>query len=692
MIVYVYYHFFVSGADKPKAESEVDERILSEALKEGVVKCKTMTVAITGHAGVGKTSTLRYILDEDPPETRNSTSVIDGPFRAVSISHQAAVTGHKLKQISDGSILRILFNARQEPDPQVHVVKEPHTDQVVQGNQQGATAGSTNQLAEDIDRLIPELTQHFQNSPGDVSKAEFFFFLDSGGQPEYQEIFPSLVENLHVNIVVVNLSEGLEKHPTTELFKNGKCIGKHVSRYSNKEILRNSIHTTQNLQTEYRTLVIGTHVDDPNSEKNKKEINKELQEMLDQGEVNENELICYHGSSIIFPINAMERKHDREIQTIRNKLLKCMEKVNETEVPIRWFGLRQLLCIYCKQHQRNLQIVSKKTYKETAKKLKIEDRSQKDALKNALRFLRKHKLLLYFPDGSDNLPELVFCEPQPLLKPINDLVQGAYYASSADPTCNYHPEGKEVQVYGLLAKESRELREMGIVPKDFFQADDLKSQFNDLFTLDEFFRIATHLGIAAKSTNERYMFPFLLDDLGREEVQEFRDHCEPYPLLVYFDDDAAPQKGTFTTLITNLIKDHQWKELEPPKDMRKPKSLRPHKDEKYKRSYRNCMQFHLDGKCGSVVLIKPHAGNYFEVHTIDSESNSAVDIKNNVFKALPNAKPGFFCETCKGGQHLAKLMPAEGNVRCLMTSKPIEVSCCAAYHKWMDASSRPPGT
>ena len=668
------------GDEQSKAESEADKRMLKEALKEGVVKCKTMTVAITGHAGVGKTCTLRYILHKDPPDTRNSTGIIDGPFRAASVSHQATIEGHQLEEVSDGDILVKLFNAQQksgksdsqqveaeivtmeeakQSTTQEESTKQAHLDD--QSEAEGMNVQSTNALEGqniDIDALIDELIQPMEGTPGDERKVELFFFLDSGGQPEYREMFHSLVPNVHMHIVVVNLSEGLDEYPHTQLFKAGELVGKHDSRYTNREIFKNSLLATHNdyqdsSSPDLTTLIIGTHMDHKNSKENLKEFNKELDKMVPQI-LTEEQLICYTRDDKLFPIDAMSRNHDKVVKVVRKTILQRMDQVGEISIPIRWFALRQLLCVYCRRKRTNLSVISNEECKEIAKNIKIEG----EALKSALRFLRQHNLILYFPEIQADLPEILFCEPQSLLNPINDLVQGAYCTQSL------HPDGKEVRFEGFSHKKFKDLEKMGIITGEFFQG--LDNRFNDLFTLDEFFRIATHLGIAAEITDERYIFPCLLGDLDREEIEKIRDRSDPHPLLVNFG-DSAPQNGTFTTLIANLIERHQWKPQE-------------------KTSHRNCMRIQLRDECCAITLIKSHTCKYFEVHTDEMESDSLCRIRQDVFNALPKTAPkahaAFFCEECAGARHLATFSPDKGIFQCSKTKKINTVDSCSGYLKW----------
>ena len=52
-------------------------------MKKGYVECKSTTCAVTGAAGSGKSHTMYLALNEDPPDIRQSTGLLE-PVRALS--------------------------------------------------------------------------------------------------------------------------------------------------------------------------------------------------------------------------------------------------------------------------------------------------------------------------------------------------------------------------------------------------------------------------------------------------------------------------------------------------------------------------------------------------------------------------------------------------------------------------------
>ena len=53
--------------------------MLRSALKEGHVKVKWTKQSVSGPPGSGKSSFMKLLLNEDPPEYHDSTSVVDVP-------------------------------------------------------------------------------------------------------------------------------------------------------------------------------------------------------------------------------------------------------------------------------------------------------------------------------------------------------------------------------------------------------------------------------------------------------------------------------------------------------------------------------------------------------------------------------------------------------------------------------------
>ena len=114
----------VPGNKLPDAEQLFQEAMkrghvmLQEAMKRGHVMCRTLNYAVTGAAGTGKSHTVSLILNEDPPEERHSTGLLNSPIRAISSSLAVGSNldseAPTLRRAKEGDILDILaISAKQ---------------------------------------------------------------------------------------------------------------------------------------------------------------------------------------------------------------------------------------------------------------------------------------------------------------------------------------------------------------------------------------------------------------------------------------------------------------------------------------------------------------------------------------------------------------------------------------------------
>ena len=95
-----------------------DIQLFQEAMKRGHVMCRTLNYAVTGVAGTGKTHTVSLILNEDPPEERHSTGLLNSPIRAISSSLAIGSNPNSemptLRRAKEGELLDIMaISAKQ---------------------------------------------------------------------------------------------------------------------------------------------------------------------------------------------------------------------------------------------------------------------------------------------------------------------------------------------------------------------------------------------------------------------------------------------------------------------------------------------------------------------------------------------------------------------------------------------------
>ena len=282
-----------------------------EAMENGYVECTITTCAVTGAAGSGKSHTMYLALNEDPPDVRQSTGLVE-PVRALSNVVGSSESGSsEWNRVDEDKLLGIVAGAtsvanaeeqpavQTSPSPPTHSTTEESTNEEslstpsplatpsrsnsytpqdmpsslpfqaevlsTHGTKmQPESSSKSEQISKsEIHRLASEADISEQVSESElpshtevvdeqlmklagllkkpvgkrrVTKLDFLYFLDSGGQPQFHELLPSFVPNLSTILFVLKLSEKLSQHPVIEYYQEGKSACSYQSPYSHEQI------------------------------------------------------------------------------------------------------------------------------------------------------------------------------------------------------------------------------------------------------------------------------------------------------------------------------------------------------------------------------------------------------------------------------------------------------------------------
>jgi len=105
-----------------------DKEYFEEAMENGYVECTMTTCAVTGAAGSGKSCTMYLVLNEDPPDLRQSTGLVE-PVRALSTVVGAAESGSsEWSRVDEDKLLGVVVEATSvtsaEEQPAVPTIEE----------------------------------------------------------------------------------------------------------------------------------------------------------------------------------------------------------------------------------------------------------------------------------------------------------------------------------------------------------------------------------------------------------------------------------------------------------------------------------------------------------------------------------------------------------------------------------------
>ena len=620
--------------------SEEVKKQFDEALKEGVVNCKSIVGVITGSAGVGKTCTYSLLLGRDPPKDEKRTSTgLEKPIRTV-VAMVESEQGKSAKWSEVDMLHEIAIRAKATDTKQTSIAandeavsNEDNLDQVQQLDLdrvdiqlEHASSPDTLQtkeqstLSAELKTLIDDITNKMEKLDPDQPLAKditFLYLFDSGGQPHFHELLQSFIPKVSVNIFVVNLSEPLTHCPKVSWYQDGQSCGTpYDAPFSHEELLQHTIRAMQLKSDNLKILVAGTHRDIRVEDgETKGEKNEKLMKMLESFESN---LIVSEGTKdLIYPLNAKQPDdHDKEVAAEMQKAItdKCTP-IESDPIPLRWFMLLQMI----QKLGEKTGMVSIADCQEIAKMLYI----NKESFDAAITYLADLNLLLYYPRV---LKGVVFCDPHVILNKVTKLVWCSYLLNSKE-------ENVPAKMKNTSLGDWKRFRDFGFFTKELLTHQDFKSLavgiindygFDDkLFTPANFLTLLEPLHIAAalelscktttlvqyplSSTEKVYFLPCLRMRLESEEVEKKRQELLPSssksaaPLLICFPGNCPPS-GQFCKLAVSLLSTPGW-------------SIR-RKGEIPTCLYRNCLEYYIEQKFakGFVTLIDPLSSRFFEVY------------------------------------------------------------------------------
>ena len=334
---------------------------------------------MSGAPATGKSSIIKLLLNEPPPDNHDSTPVIKAPeVRKVEIaglvaggepsgssstqcwdkvdyeSLKAMVTrtmkgGIKCKPpVSEGEDVD---NSLQETDES----GDDDTDDDDKDNENPVLTTPTKETPEVTTPFSPAREEVAQLLPI-VSKSDelynthWIYVIDSGGQAAFLDIAPALLHYNLINILTLKLNEKLEDQPKFYFSVRGKEIGEPVERQmTHLQLLEASFRSLSSVNppnlrniyskfshTEPHHIVLGTYYDKISecsvSLDDKDAILWFTLKRFDDVRLNYRE----GREKVIFPINAIGRGDDevKMANIIRRKI--CQFYI-EAEIPARWF-------------------------------------------------------------------------------------------------------------------------------------------------------------------------------------------------------------------------------------------------------------------------------------------------------------------------------------------------------------------
>ena len=531
----------------------------------------------------------------------------------------------------------------------------PHPDPSTPGEAEADTL-------DDVKKLIQEvLASRRLRTVEDIEKTTTLYLMDTGGQPEFQEIMPLILNGPALHLVFFNLSINLDQSISIQFCQQdgtnatitykSSYTGKQMIyqllsslyyTYLNKDISPQSEQATvQGLspQSESAALLIGTHFDqvkEQGEQRKRKieEINDSLKMLFSNVEFYDQGFLTYpkkaDNSAIVMPVNNYSGDEE-EIHQLQAFLRQVIDdRFSAVELPSSWLLFHLLLR---HRYENSPGVCTLAECRALAKGCGLDE----DDVPEVLRYIHHHLGTILFYEQVQGLKELVICDPNVLFKSIYHLVAISFGGDRA-----YHTAAAEI-------------RRTGEIPTQVLER--ISSQpSSSLLRNKHIIELLKHFEILTEIDGLIYFMPCLLHpnnslDLSCEALQAV---CPP-PLLVCFNGNYIPL-GVFSALVVKLSK-RSWK---PDRATR----------------YRNQILFHTDGIFPVELIVHP-AYLEFRIRVIKEEEpkevhqfckevhKTVVDTLKSIHTRKTKFQLGFYCPgsfQADGQPHFSGCLPPDNYV------------------------------
>ena len=634
---------------------------MKEAFSSITVDLHVTKCGISGPPGTGKTRIKTLLLNKPCPTQRASTAL---STRAQEVTNaEFLVNCMEMRRGLRWTVLqkehwaRLLANTIYNSTPPIDSSNQ--SSSTLRGNVATTSAVPFRDVSGMTYRLL--LEKYKENKPkrkrATMDKIHLMYFVDTGGQPQFQEILPNFVRS-SINFLVHKLSEKLVDCPGFEYWLNGnKYTIPEALRVSNMSLITQSVRSVcssiRSEQCDQRSptvAILGTFKDKLKAQcggdrismeeviKNKgNSIEGQLQNYVGQGARKCSLMKCTR-DSCIFPVDASEegwKSNSDVIETLRNKVQDYSNKVQLKGVPLSYFVFLNILKEFCRIRQKAL--LEKCLLQQVIEQSHISlDAAQ---VEEALNLFADVNLILYFPSSS-MLSNFIFVDPNFLYERVTEIIVASFHRFGSSTNNNFISTGIFTD---LLLDQISSLNFTGY-PN---------------FTRQMFLSLLQDLFIIAELEKGHYFMPCVLklEDLESlsSEIKKSTDEIKMYmnyhevsgPLIISFGDKISP-RGLFCAMVTKLSRNFGWRLNEGPNAVR----------------CRNMIKFNVyDNACpaplGTALLCDKLT--HLEVYTTCEKVHCCI-IRKAVLSSLYaagsslkysftaiDAHAGFYCNTCPAG-------------------------------------------
>ena len=540
---------------------------------------------------------------------------------------------------------------------------------------------------------------------------DWLYFIDSGGQIQFQQMLQAFIPCASVLMLVISLAEELSSQSSSELqCADGKkyIVSKHslsihtllkrlisMVNFGNQhqKVSSGDNHLSAAIKPpdKLKVITIATHRDTYDALKQKGEISESIEEKearLAQIFQSVEGNLSYQNpvtGKILSEVDGRKAMQgvvgDRVIEEIRKELSK---QAFEVDIPLTWYAYE----IFLRDKARgSYGVLTLEECISSGIELGLEEGEAHSALK----FFYLLNSLLYYPEEVTNL---VFIDPHSLIQVVNELMVLVCKVRAEDDV-------------GRGTRALPEMANFGIVSDDVFWHGEqfemfakISEKFSDFKS--HLFKIFAHLLIAKqlpsnKPPNNIYFIPALLPLIDPLEKVPF-ESSNSTPLIFYFKNGAPV--GLFCAMIVNLLSSEDY--ITDDDDDGLYSDFSWSLDTKSTpKMYSNAITLRNYDLMGRVGLVE--SSDWFEIHCECREDQAEVKeaIQNTIEETKKKRKIGkgmkvklaFFCPCGKEPRHLAMLKQRYCELRCsLPGGVRVEGTKGSQHMSWIMSLKSNPGT
>ena len=548
---------------------------LDKTLKEGYVDIFTAKFGVSGPPGTGKSHFRALVSGKPRPKCRQSTALsteaepmvpaanVTQDFEEEMVEFHRYKTGEKKvrwlvvssKKLSQ-LITKTIHNQTRRGRNASH-----SSSSVLQSSVGGAVLVSKREMSA-IRKEIKKNLKALSKSKGKLKclhKMKLLFLVDTGGQPQFQEIMPIFVRNSSMTFLVHKLNESLDDCPRFDYEINGvRYTVPEEMLVTNREYLEQSLRTicsctfSRNISSHATSreipkphfAVVGMFKDQC-SDRMLAEKNKGVSECIKPFTQSKKCVPLTPSRNVdcpVFAIDGSEAGWSTNGNVIDDLHIQ-IEKVAESrgvKIPIRWFLFLDLL----KEHSKNAPYLSLQQCYEIARREDI--MMDEQDIDEALLLFDELNLILYFPHV---LRDTVFCSPEFLYNKVSEIIAQSFDCD--DPRSS------------LTRWERSEFRKTGIFTKSLLErVKSIQEGFDQVvFKIDDLLYLLEKLCIIAPLGDGQFFIPCVLALQRSKQYSSLLNEIEKdmivEPLCISFPYGYSP-RGLFCASVAHLANLPNW--------------------------------------------------------------------------------------------------------------------------------------